>query len=86
MSSPVRDTAPPRGAAAAVESFAYDNEIVRRFAVACMVWGIVAFLVGLLTGLATFLTTSRRGHSGRCRYGSMSRSSKIRTMCAFTSA
>jgi cytochrome c oxidase cbb3-type subunit I/II len=32
----------------AVEHFAYDNAIVRRFAVATLGWGVVAFLVGLI--------------------------------------
>jgi cytochrome c oxidase cbb3-type subunit I/II len=48
MSSPVLD--PSRSAAGpvpAVETFAYDNAIVRQFAIATVVWGVVAFLVGL---------------------------------------
>ena len=46
MSSPVRelrDTGAP--SAPGVETFYYDNAIVRQFAVAMMVWGVVAFLV-----------------------------------------
>lgn len=34
-----------------LEQFSYDNKIVRNFAVATMVWGIVAMLVGLLIAL-----------------------------------
>lgn len=34
-----------------VESFAYDNAIVRMFAIATLVWGIVGFLVGLIVAI-----------------------------------
>jgi cytochrome c oxidase cbb3-type subunit I/II len=34
-----------------VEAFAYDNAIVRKFIIATMVWGVVAFLVGLTVAL-----------------------------------
>lgn len=34
-----------------IEKFNYDNKIVRNFAVATMIWGIVAMLVGLLVAL-----------------------------------
>src|SRR5436190_8267120 len=34
-----------------IEKFSYDNKIVRNFAIATMVWGIVAMLVGLLIAL-----------------------------------
>ncbi|MBS1562266.1 MAG: cytochrome-c oxidase, cbb3-type subunit I [Bacteroidetes bacterium] len=34
-----------------VESFAYDNKIVKLFAIATMVWGIVGFLVGLIVAI-----------------------------------
>ena len=37
---------PPR-----IDLFEYDNAIVRRFAVATAVWGVVAFLVGLIVAL-----------------------------------
>jgi cytochrome c oxidase cbb3-type subunit I/II len=36
---------------ATLESFAYDNAIVRHFVVAMAVWGVVAFLVGLIVAL-----------------------------------
>ncbi|HEY0872070.1 MAG TPA: cytochrome-c oxidase, cbb3-type subunit I [Vicinamibacterales bacterium] len=41
---PVRDRS-------GVDTFAYDNRIVRQFAVATAVWGVVAFLVGLIVAL-----------------------------------
>jgi cytochrome c oxidase cbb3-type subunit I/II len=34
-----------------VDTFAYDNDIVRKFAVATAGWGLVAFLVGLIVAL-----------------------------------
>src|ERR1051325_10120436 len=34
-----------------LEQYSYDNKIVRNFAIATMVWGIVAMLVGLLIAL-----------------------------------
>jgi cytochrome c oxidase cbb3-type subunit I/II len=34
-----------------VDTFAYDNRVVRQFAVATAVWGVVAFLVGLIVAL-----------------------------------
>ena len=52
MSSPVRDQPlPGTRPAPGVETFYYDNEIVRRFAIAMMLWGVVAFLVGLTIAL-----------------------------------
>jgi cytochrome c oxidase cbb3-type subunit I/II len=36
---------------AAVETFAYDNAIVRNFIIATSLWGIVGFLVGLIVAL-----------------------------------
>ena len=36
---------------AAVDTFHYDNAIVWRFGVATLVWGLVAFLVGLVVAL-----------------------------------
>jgi cytochrome c oxidase cbb3-type subunit I/II len=39
----------------AIESFNYDNKIVRNFAVATSVWGVVGMLVGLLAALQLFL-------------------------------
>ena len=37
--------------AGAVETFAYDNAIVRNFIVATSIWGIVGFLVGLIVAI-----------------------------------
>lgn len=34
-----------------VESFAYDNKIVKFFAIATMVWGIIGFLIGLIVAI-----------------------------------
>ena len=34
-----------------IETFAYDNAIVRKFIVATSVWGVVAFLVGLIVAI-----------------------------------
>ena len=34
-----------------IDSFLYDNAVVRRFAVATAAWGIVAFVVGLIVAL-----------------------------------
>ncbi|MDF1544137.1 MAG: cytochrome-c oxidase, cbb3-type subunit I [bacterium] len=39
----------------AIETFNYDNRIVRDFGVATMVWGLVGMLVGLLAALQMFL-------------------------------
>ncbi|MCA9134262.1 MAG: cbb3-type cytochrome c oxidase subunit I, partial [Planctomycetales bacterium] len=43
----------PQTASGEMESFTYDDKIVRMFATATIVWGLVAMLVGLL--VATFL-------------------------------
>jgi cytochrome c oxidase cbb3-type subunit I/II len=51
MTSPVAHPTTSRYASGAEETFAYDNAIVRRFAVATLAWGIVAFLVGLVVAL-----------------------------------
>ena len=40
-----------RRAAGGVETFRYDNAIVQKFAVATALWGIVAFIVGLIVAL-----------------------------------
>ncbi len=34
-----------------VEKFSYDNRIVRNFAFACFIWGVVGMLVGLIIAL-----------------------------------
>ncbi len=38
----------------ALETFKYDNRIVRKFAVATMTWGIIGFTVGLLVAIKLF--------------------------------
>ena len=43
--------APARAEQPLVDQFEYDNAIVRRFAMATAIWGIVAFLVGLVVAL-----------------------------------
>src|SRR3954467_10682350 len=42
---------PDLGLASSIETFAYDNRTVQRFAIATAAWGIVAFLVGLIVAL-----------------------------------
>jgi cytochrome c oxidase cbb3-type subunit I/II len=53
MSTPAANPARPDAYAAGptVETFAYDNAIVQRFAAATAGWGLVAFLVGLTIAL-----------------------------------
>jgi cytochrome c oxidase cbb3-type subunit I/II len=43
--------APPVAAAAQLESFAYDDDIVRKFLWATIIWGLVGFLVGIVVAL-----------------------------------
>ncbi|MBE2227921.1 MAG: cbb3-type cytochrome c oxidase subunit I, partial [Ignavibacteria bacterium] len=38
-----------------MEKFSYDNRIVRNFAIATMVWGVVGMLVGLLIAFQIYL-------------------------------
>ena len=47
--APPAATAPARGPE--LEAFSYDDAIVRKFVLACLIWGVVAFLVGLLAAL-----------------------------------
>jgi cytochrome c oxidase cbb3-type subunit I/II len=62
-----REVSPPT----AVETFYYDNAIVRMFAAATAVWGMVAFLVGLIVAvklvLPDFLTFVPQLSYGRLR-------------------
>ena len=37
-----------------IETFKYDNRIVRAFAIMTVVWGIVGMLVGLLAAVELF--------------------------------
>ena len=39
----------------ALEKFTYDNSLAKSFAVATIVWGVVAFLVGLIAAFAILL-------------------------------
>ena len=43
--------APPVAAAAQLESFTYDEDIVRKFLWATIIWGLVGFLVGIIVAL-----------------------------------
>ncbi|MBI9072828.1 MAG: cytochrome-c oxidase, cbb3-type subunit I [Melioribacteraceae bacterium] len=38
-----------------VEKFSYDNEIVRKFSIATVVWGVVGMLVGLILAIQLYL-------------------------------
>ena len=42
------------GSGARVETFKYDNRIVRAFAIATVVWGIVGMFAGLLAAAQLF--------------------------------
>ena len=48
MHSPAPDPAAGTPPVSGVDSFAYDNAIVRRFAIATLGWGVIAFLVGIV--------------------------------------
>ena len=45
----------------AVESFNYDNTIVRNFGIATMVWSVVGMLVGLLAAIQLFWPEANLG-------------------------
>ncbi|OYV66559.1 MAG: cytochrome C oxidase Cbb3, partial [Gemmatimonadetes bacterium 21-71-4] len=45
----------PRGASVALDSFSYDDDIVRKFMLATFVWGLVGMLVGLIVALQMVL-------------------------------
>ena len=44
-----------------LESFSYDNKIVRNFAIATMVWGLVGMLVGLIVAIQLYIPASGQG-------------------------
>jgi len=48
-------------AIAGLEKFSYDNKIVRNFAIATMVWGIVGMLVGLLVAFQIYVPSLNFG-------------------------
>src|SRR5208282_179126 len=45
---------PPRPEGGTVETFKYDNRIVRAFAIATVIWGIVGMTAGLLAAVELF--------------------------------
>src|SRR6187200_3256978 len=51
MHMPLETDVAQRVQAARLDSFHYDNAIVMRFGAATAIWGIVAFLVGLIVAL-----------------------------------
>ncbi|WP_421826963.1 cytochrome-c oxidase, cbb3-type subunit I [Larkinella sp.] len=53
---------PGNGAAPAVERFEYDNRIVRDFAVATIIWGVVGMLVGVLIASQLFAPAANLGN------------------------
>ncbi len=50
-STVTKDTAVGSGG---LERFSYDDKIVRAFRAGIVLWGIVAFLVGIIVALATW--------------------------------
>ena len=58
-----------RAPAARLDSFHYDNAIVMRFAAATAIWGIVAFLVGIIVALkVVFPPSSFIAHTSGARW------------------
>ncbi|MGZ4972745.1 MAG: hypothetical protein ACXWDN_08300, partial [Limisphaerales bacterium] len=47
-------TAPLSSSATRIETFKYDNRIVRAFAIATVIWGIVGMLAGLTAAIQLF--------------------------------
>src|ERR1035437_179423 len=54
LKSPATPAKGARGSGAQVETFKYDNSIVRAFAIATVVWGIVGMVAGLLAATELF--------------------------------
>ena len=52
--SPPRDQRPTPDRSSTVETFRYDNRIVRAFAIATVIWGIVGMTAGLLCAVQLF--------------------------------
>ncbi|MGA3179251.1 MAG: cytochrome-c oxidase, cbb3-type subunit I [Verrucomicrobiota bacterium] len=52
--APNTENKQPQGLAGAVEGFKYDNRIVRAFAIATVVWGVIGMSAGLLCALQLF--------------------------------
>ncbi len=44
------------------DTFRYDNRIVRAFAIATVIWGLVGFLAGLLIACQLFLPPHQPHH------------------------
>jgi cytochrome c oxidase cbb3-type subunit I/II len=53
---------PPPGSGAPAERFAYDNQIVRNFAIATIIWGIIGMLVGVLVASQLFAPAANLGN------------------------
>ena len=51
MTAPVTAGNMQRGATPGLDAFAYDDDIVRKFMVACVAWGAIGMLVGVLIAL-----------------------------------
>src|SRR5579883_3321561 len=54
MNAATDTSKPAAGTSAAVETFKYDNAIVRAFAIATVLWGIVGMSAGLLCAVQLF--------------------------------
>ncbi|GAB4038093.1 cytochrome-c oxidase, cbb3-type subunit I [Spirosoma gilvum] len=52
----------PPGGETLVERFAYDNKIVRDFAVASVIWGIIGMLVGVIAATQLFAPAANLGN------------------------
>ncbi|GAB3642669.1 cytochrome-c oxidase, cbb3-type subunit I [Spirosoma arcticum] len=53
---------PPPGQQPVAEQFAYDNTIVRNFAVATIIWGVIGMLVGVLIASQLFAPSANLGN------------------------
>jgi len=53
---------PPKGQPPVAERFAYDNTIVRNFAVATIIWGIIGMLVGVIVATQLFAPAANLGN------------------------
>ncbi|ARK09782.1 cytochrome-c oxidase, cbb3-type subunit I [Fibrella sp. ES10-3-2-2] len=53
---------PPKGQPQVAERFAYDNTIVRNFAVATIIWGVIGMLVGVIVATQLFAPAANLGN------------------------
>ncbi|HEY0108731.1 MAG TPA: cbb3-type cytochrome c oxidase subunit I, partial [Fibrella sp.] len=53
---------PPKGQPPVVERFSYDNTIVRNFAVATIIWGVIGMLVGVIVATQLFAPAANGGN------------------------